>query len=402
MIKPYREAFNKHFTKEKYQAFLDSITKEFDYEPPFRIAETPVFIPKLLKERLLEACQDINEVLTAENFKELTKEAIKLPEHVVPDEDYRSRFIQMDFGICIDEEGNYIPQLIELQGFPSLYFFQDLLLQTYEKSYDLPPRFSAHVDGLSRKEYKQMLLDEIIGDTDPKQVVLLEIEPEKQVTYIDFLCAERMLGLKVLCISKMKKDGKRLYYLDEDGNEVTIRKIYNRVIFDELDKRPDLKREFYFKDKVDVEWVGHPNWFFRISKYTMPLLKSKYVPECLYLDQLEIYPENLDDYVLKPLYSFAGSGVKLHVTQEELNAIEDKSNFILQKRVNYVPVVETLDVPAKCEIRIMTLWNRKKGKAQVANNLVRLSKGEMVGVRYNKDKEWVGATIGFFEDEPRY
>ena len=402
MIKPYREAFNKHFTQEKYRSFLAEIAKEFDYAPPFRIAETPVFIPKLLKERLLEACQDINKVLTREDFKELTKEAIKLPEHKVPDEDYRSRFIQMDFGICVDEEGNYTPQLIELQGFPSLYFFQDLLLETYEKSYDLPQRFSAHVDGLSRKDYKQMLLDEIIGDTPPKQVVLLEIEPEKQVTYIDFLCAEKMLGLKVLCISKMKKDGSRLYYLDENTEEVTIKKIYNRVIFDELDKRTDLKRQFYFKDKVDVEWVGHPNWFFRISKYTMPLLKSKYVPECLYLDRLNQYPENLQDYVLKPLYSFAGAGVKLHVTKEDLDAIEDKSNFILQKRVNYVPVVETLDVPAKCEIRIMTLWNRKKGEAQVVNNLVRLSKGEMVGVRYNKDKEWVGATIGFFEDEPRY
>ncbi len=402
MIKPYREAFNKHFTQEKYQAFLAKINKEFNYEAPFRIAETPVFIPKLLKERLLEACQDINKVLNRPDFKELTKEAIKLPEHIVPDEDYQSRFLQMDFGICIDEEGNYTPQLIELQGFPSLYFFQDLLLQTYEESYDLPHRFSPHVNGLSRKEYKKMLLDEIIGDTDPKQVVLLEIEPEKQVTYIDFLCAQKMLGLKVLCISKMKKDGTRLYYIDDDGNEVTIKKIYNRVIFDELDKRSDLKREFYFKDKVDVEWVGHPNWFFRISKYTMPLLKSKYVPECLYLDRIDSYPENLSDYVLKPLYSFAGSGVKLHVTKEDLDAIEDKSNFILQKRVNYVPVVETLDVPAKCEIRIMTLWNRKKGEAQVVNNLVRLSKGEMVGVRYNKDKEWVGATIGFFEDEPRY
>ena len=192
---------------------------------------------------------------------ELTKEAIKLPEHVVLDEDYQSRFLQMDFGICIDNEGNYIPQLIELQDFHHFTSFKTYCFKPMKKSYDLPHRFSAHVDGLSRKEYKQMLLDEIIGDTDPKQVVLLEIEPEKQVIYIDFLCAEKMLGLKVLCVSKMKKDGTRLFYLDEDGYEITIKKIYNRVIFDELDKRSDLKREFYFKDKVDIEWVGHPNWF---------------------------------------------------------------------------------------------------------------------------------------------
>ena len=398
MIKPYRAAFNKHFTEEKYQAILDDIAAEYDYRPKFRIAETPVFIPKLLKERLLEACEEINAVLMQPDFKELTKNAIKHPMLSVPKEDYNSRFLQMDFGICIDENGDPTPQLIELQGFPSLYFFQDLLTRTFIKHYDIPNRFSTHLNGVKRDAYIAKLKEEIVGNCNPKNVVLLEIEPEKQVTDIDFLGAEKALGIKVLCVSEIIKKGRELYYYDGYEN-VRIERIYNRVIFDELDQRADLNTQFKFDDDVDVEWVGHPNWFFRISKYTMPLLNSKYVPKCYYLDQLDEYPEDLENYVLKPLYSFAGSGVKLNITKEELDAIEQKDNFILQQKVNYVPIVETLDVPAKCEIRMMSLWNKDKGTAQVVNNLVRLSKGEMIGVRYNKDKEWVGGSVGFFEDE---
>ncbi|MEO1052731.1 MAG: hypothetical protein AAFX87_19005 [Bacteroidota bacterium] len=400
MIKPYRTAFNEHFTPEKYQAFLDDIANEYGYRPPFRIAETPVFIPKILKERLVEACEDIAKVLTQPNFKELTKDAIKHPTLQVPGEDYNARFLQMDFGICLDENGEPTPQLIEIQGFPSLYFFQDLLARAYIKQYDIPDRFSVHLNGIRREEYIEMLRKEIVGDVDPKHVVLLEVEPEKQVTLIDFVCAERMLGIKVLCISKMKKRGKELFYEDEDGNEVKIRRIYNRVIFDELNQRNDIEREFYFHDEVDVEWVGHPNWFFRISKYTMPLLKSQYVPECHYLADLDQYPEDLENYVLKPLYSFAGSGVLLNITAKDLDEIKEKDNFILQRRVEYVPIVETPDVPSKCEIRMMALWSDGHEKPQLVNNLIRLSKGEMIGVRYNKDKEWVGSSVGFFEDKP--
>jgi hypothetical protein len=401
MIKPYRSAFNEHFTKEKYDAFLEDINNQFNYKPAFRIAETPVFIPQQLKERLIEACEEILEVVNHPNFKELTHEAIKHPTLKVPSEDYTSRFIQLDFGICLDENGDPIPKLIELQGFPSLYFYQDFLAGMYIKHFDIPNRFSVHLNGMKRTEYIELLRHEIVGDTEPHQVVLLEVEPENQATRIDFLCAEQMLGIKVLCISKMKKRGKELFYLDDEGNEVKILKIYNRVIFDELDQRPDLKREFYFKDEVDVEWVGHPNWFFRISKYTMPLLSSKYVPKSFYLDKIEAYPQNLEDYVLKPLYSFAGSGVQLNVTREMLDEIEEKENFILQEKVKYHPIIETPDGPARCEIRMMSLFNTRENKTQIVNNLMRLTKGEMVGVKYNKDKEWVGGSAGFFENEDR-
>lgn len=396
MIKEIREKYNASFTPEKYEAFKEYINKAWGHKSNFRIAETPIFIPDPLKQQLLEACTEINKVITQANFKELTKDAIKHPSLQVPNEDYHTRFLQMDFGICSDENGNIIPQLIEVQGFPSLYFFQDLLYQAYTKFFNIPEGFTVHFDHMDSEEYIALLRKIIVDDQDPKNVVLLEIEPEKQVTSIDFYGAEHHLGIKVLCISDLKKRGKSLFYLDENGTEVPIRRIYNRVIFDELRQRDDLKREFYFKDEVDVEWIGHPNWFFRISKYTMPLFKNKYVPECHYLNDLETYPEDLENYVLKPLYSFAGSGVKLNITKADLEEIEDRENFILQKKVVYEPVIETPTGKAKCEIRMLMLWESDKDEVRIVNNLVRISKGEMVGVRYNKDKDWVGGSVAFF------
>ena len=214
-----------------------------------------------------------------------------------------------------------------------------------------------------------------MGDEDPNEVVLLEIEPEKQATRIDFLYTEKMLGIKILCLSDLKKKVKSLYYLDEQGSEIQIKRIYNRVIFDELFKRDDLPREFHFSDDVDVEWVGHPNWFYRASKYTLPLLKSKYVPESHYLSKQKAYPDDLQNYVLKPLYSFAGSGVELNVTKEMLDKLNDKENYILQKKVSYARLIESHDDSAKFEIRMMTIYDKETKKVRVFNNLVRLSKG---------------------------
>lgn len=397
MIKEIRDAFNESFTTEKYAEMNAYVDTEWNHATNFRVAETPVFLPDNLKKQLMEACAEINKVITQSNFKELTQNAINHPSLMVPNEDYHTRFLQMDFGICKDKNGDLIPQLIEIQGFPSLYFFQDLLSKAYAEYFNIPEEYSVYFDGLDSEKYIDLLREIIVGDFDPNNVVLLEIEPEKQVTAIDFYGAEHHLGIKVLCISEMKKRGKHLFYLDDRGNEVPIKRIYNRVIFDELNTRDDLKREFYFKDEVDVEWVGHPNWFFRISKYTMPLFKNKYVPECFYLNELENYPEDLENYVLKPLYSFAGTGVKLHITRADLDAIDDKENFILQKKVEYAPVIETPTGNAKCEIRMLMLWESGKKEVRIVNNLVRLSKGEMVGVRYNRDKDWVGGSVGFFK-----
>ncbi|UJH92353.1 hypothetical protein LZ575_07450 [Antarcticibacterium sp. 1MA-6-2] len=305
MIKDIRKQYNQSFTAEKYERFLKSIEAAHGHMPTFRIAETPIFIPDALKEKLLEACGDISEVIRKPEFKDRTKDAIRNASLKVPAEDEHTTFLQMDFGIAVDENGEFFPQLIELQGFPSLYFFQILLSEAYKENFEIPKEFTTYPDGSNTKEYLELLRKVIVGNSDPKNVILLEVEPEKQNTAIDFYVTEHYLGIKILCITDLKKNGRKLYYLDENGNEITVERIYNRVIFDELDQRNDLQREFYFKDEVDVEWIGHPAWFFRISKYILPLFDSPYVPKTYYLEKLQEYPEDLENYVLKPLYSFA-------------------------------------------------------------------------------------------------
>lgn len=399
MIKTIRDAYNANFTDEKYNAFLKDINSSFNYKVKFKIAETPVFLPKALQQKLVEACDDIMSVINKPNFKALTNGAFFDANTIVPNEDEHSKFIQLDFGICKDEDGNLTPKLIELQGFPSLYYFQELLGRKYREHFGnvIPNNFSQHLSGMTSTDYLELLQQEIVGATNPKNVILLEIEPDLQATAIDFYATAAKLGIKVLCITNLKKRGKTLFYLDENGNEVEVLKIYNRIIFDELHQRTDLKTEFSFQDEIDAEWIGHPNWFYRISKFTMPLLKGDYVPKSYYLDQLKSIPTDLENYVLKPLYSFAGAGVQIHVTHDMIDAITNKSNYLLQEKVAYAPVIKTMDDAAKCEIRMMMLHNSKTNKTEIVSNLMRLSKGEMVGVKYNKDKTWVGGSTGFFE-----
>ncbi len=342
------------------------------------------------------ACNTIGDTLRLPDFKQRTSVPIQENKVDVPNEDLHTTFLQMDFALCLDENGDLFPQLIEVQGFPTLYFFQQLLADSYREIYELPDQLTSHFNAITQKEYVEMLRRTIVGDTAPEQVVMLEIEPEKQHTYIDFLATGSQLGIMPLCLTKLKKTGRKLYYHNEKGMEVPVRKIYNRVIFDELFQRQELTRDFYFNDPVDVEWIGHPNWFYRISKYILPLLEGPFVPESYYLDQLHRYPDDLHNFVLKPLFSFAGAGVELRVTPERLDALTNKNNYILQRKVEYAPVLSTPSGPAKCELRILMLWEKDAERPIALNNMMRITKGEMVGVKYNRNKDWVGASIGFF------
>jgi hypothetical protein len=195
----------------------------------------------------------------------------------------------------------------------------------------------------------------------------------------------------------LKKSGKDLFYESENGETIAVHRIYNRVIFDELDRKNDLEFEFNFDDEINAEWVGHPNWFFRISKYTLPLFRSRFVPKSYFLNELKEIPSDLENYVLKPLFSFAGMGVKINVEKADIDAISDPENYILQRKVNYLPIIPTPNIAAKCEIRMMITWKDGDERPRIVNNICRLSKGEMIGVRYNKDKDWVGGTVCFFE-----
>lgn len=399
MVHALRQNYNGNFTQEKYQHFVKEVNEGFGKAATFRIAETPVFIPKEIENQLKHACQLLSDYLVTDDFKQHSSHALSKLGFDVPNEDKNTTFIQFDFGITIDKQGNIIPKLIEMQGFPSLYCFQVLLNDSYKKVFNVPDHLTPFQNGLDRDSYLTHIKKIIIGDSKPENVILLEIEPEKQNTAIDFYGCNKLLGIKVLDLSDLKKDGRQLYYI-ENGKEIGVEKIYNRVIFDELEKRKDIVSEFNFRDDVDVEWIGHPNWFFKISKYTMPFIRNNpYIPETRFLNTIENVPEDLENFVLKPLFSFSGEGVKFHVTREDIENVKDPENWILQEKVNYYPAIETPnpDEPVKFEIRMMHTWEQGAPAPLLVNNLIRLSKGDMIGVKYNKDKDWIGASIGFFQ-----
>jgi hypothetical protein len=261
------------------------------------------------------------------------------------------------------------------------------------KAYPAIPReWTSSFGGIKDEAYVDLLRRTIIGDADPENVILLEIEPEKQKTRVDFAATQTLLGIRSVCLTEIKKCGQQLFY-ERDKREVRIERIYNRVIFDELIRRSDLDLPFRFQDDLDVAWVGHPNWYFRISKHSLPFLKTEHTPPAFFANEFPA-KEKIDDYVLKPLYSFAGLGVDLEPTREKLSALENPREWILQKKVQYAEFVPTVDGPkSKAEIRMMFVWPENDREPVLVNNLVRMSHGKMMGVNFNIDKTWVGASI---------
>ena len=395
MIEKHRQQFNEQFTQEKYKQFQDDIATDFDYLPTFRMAETPFFISNELKSQLIESCNNVIEFIKRDDFKELTNKALELNSKV-PNEDQHTTFLAIDFGIC-EENGEIVPKLIEVQGFPSLFNFQGILFEKFKQQYPFLENFTPFINGISNEEYLK-IIDEAICNNHPKEnVVLLEIEPEKQNTKIDFYYCRRDIGIPIVCITDIIKKNNQLFYKNKSGTEILIKRIYNRVIFDELELRKDLKLNFSFSDNLDVEWAGHPNWFFRISKFILPYLKGKYFIETKLLSDLKVIPDDLENYVLKPLFSFSGTGVIFHVKPKDIEAVVDKELYILQKKVNYIPIIQSLDGKVKAEVRVLCVWKKDDVAPTLLCNLVRLSRGEMIGVKFNKDKDWVGGTVGLFE-----
>ncbi|WP_304518174.1 hypothetical protein [Cecembia rubra] len=395
MVEKYRELFNSNFSQEKYQAMLNDIAGDFNYLPTFRIAETPFFISDKLKSQILEGCRQLIEFVKKAQFKSLTDNSL-LVNYNVPNEDQHSNFLAIDFGIC-EENGEIVPKLIEAQGFPSIFNFQPNLYKKFIKYYPFLNGLTPYLNGIDESTYYQLLERTILNGNDPENVVLLEIEPEKQNTKIDFYYCRKELGIPVVCVTEVIKKEKQLFYKNQEGKEILIKRIYNRVIFDELESRKDLQLQFSFMDELEVEWAGHPNWFYRISKFILPYLEGPYFIETKLLSELKEIPEDLENYVLKPLFSFSGSGVIYHVNRTDIDSVQDKDLYVLQKKVHYKPVIKSMEGYVKAEVRILCLWPEKDENPTFVGNVVRLSRGEMIGVKFNKDKDWVGGTIGLFE-----
>jgi hypothetical protein len=390
-----RARFNADFTPDKYVALVRCVNETEKWPADFRISETPIFLTRDFSDEVTRAAKEIVDATRTQEFA--IHAAVAVPKGLeVPNEAAHPNFLVVDFAICAEED-RLVPRLIELQAFPSLFGFQLLLLGCIRKAYPTIPRsWTSSFGGIKDEAYLDLLRRTIIAGSASENVVLLEIEPEKQKTRIDFAATETLLCIRPVCATKIKKRGRQLFY-DRDGREVRIERIYNRVIFDELIRRPDLNLPFRFQDDLDVTWVGHPNWYFRISKHSLPFLKTEHTSPTFFADEFPT-SEKIDNYVLKPLYSFAGHGVDMEPTLQKIAAIEDPHEWILQRKVDYAPFVATIDgQKSKAEIRMMFVWPDNDRDPTLVNNLVRMSQGKMMGVDFNVEKTWVGASIALHE-----
>jgi hypothetical protein len=407
MIPSLRKQFNANFTPEKYQTFLRRIDDACGTHVSFRLAETPCFFPESLLERMAEHGKALIRQLVESPEYRARSEASIPAEFRVPNEPAHPMFVQVDFGLVRDASGELQPKLVELQAFPSLYAYQVTLAQSYIDVYGMTRAsgsgFKASASdgrgldfflgGLNAESYSELLRRAIVGTHDPENVVLMEIHPEEQKTLPDFLLTEKMLGIRTVDITAIKKDGVRLYY-ERNGGRVPIRRIYNRAIVDEL-QRKHVELAFDWRDDLDVEWAGHPNWYFRISKFSIPYLQHESVPKTWFLDRLEKIPDDLQNYALKPLYSFAGLGVVIAPTKKDIEAIpaEKRGEYIMQERLHFEPVIETPFGGTKAEVRVMYVW---LDQLQAVLTIIRMGRGLMMGVDHNRNMEWVGASAGLW------
>jgi hypothetical protein len=393
MIPALRQRYNDAFTKERYAALLGDLATAYRWGPDFRVSETPLFLDAGTAAALGAAAADIVAQLATPGFRAHAAGAVPAG-LAVPAETPFPHFLCIDFALAAGDSGRVVPQLIELQGFPTVACFQALLERSYLAHFPaIPAGLTGYFGGLDEAGYLSVLRDAVVGGCDPEETVLLEINPAEQKTRIDFAATEALLGVHPVCVTEVRKRGRTLHR-EVGGREVPIRRIYNRVIFDELlRKKPAM--QFSLMDDLDVEWAGHPNWYFRVSKHTLPFLRGGFVPPCHFVSELRGIPEDLENYVLKPLYSFAGLGVDISPTRETIAAVAEPREWILQRKVAYAPLLATPDGPAKAEVRLI-LAGDGRGWPRLVGNLVRLTKGAMHGVDFNKGRTWVGASVALF------
>jgi hypothetical protein len=392
VIPELRERFNESWTPELYAELTQRLHGVANTPVGYRCSETPLFLPAALLDRMVRYGQELYAQLAVnDEYRKASEAAIpaqfRVPDHK-PGEAQHPLFVQADFGFVRGADGALAPKLVEIQGFPSLYGFQIAMAKIYQEVYRLDESLTPFLGEFEERSYFELLRKVILNGHAPEETVLLEIDPYRQKTLPDFLETQRVLGIKIACITEIQKKGNKLFF-----KGVPVKRIYNRVIVDEL-VRKNVPAGFAFSDDVDVEWAGHPNWFFRLSKFSIPWLQHECVPETFFLHEIGGLPEHLDDYVLKPLYSFAGQGVNIGPSKKEIEAIpkEQRHEFILQRKMDFVPTLETPSGMTKAEVRIMYVWD---GGLKPVTTIIRTGRGKMMGVDFNKKLDWVGATAGF-------
>ena len=398
----FRHRFNEAISEEHYRAYSSDL--EARVGPiPYRLAETPVFLPDDLRSQLVTAAEAILEQLSSgENLLQMS-DAVPA-RWDTPGLKGLPSFTQIDFAIVRAQDGSLTPRLIELQGFPSLTAFQFVQRDCWNDrlaKMGLAENWSCWF-GMTREDAVRIVRDTIVGDNDPAEVILMDIDPPSQKTLPDFVATKKLFGVDSVCPTTLSLVGRRLFRRDAAGRELPVKRIYNRVVFDELIEK-NVALPFDYREELDVEWAPHPNWYWIWSKYSLPFLRHWSVPEATFLSEISEIPAELAKrYVLKPLFSFAGGGVNVEPTRADIERIpeRDRNAWCLQEKIEYEPALEAADGGrVKVEIRMMFLRSGDMEKPRLVQNLCRLSRGKMLGVDFNRDFTWVGSSIGIWPSE---
>jgi hypothetical protein len=428
LISELRVAFNDGYKPDRYSTLLDGLQTRCGTRVEFRVAETPVFLPKSMLVEMAEAGARLcDRLLKWPEYLAAARASIPAEFRVAGDSPH-PHFLTADFALIRDAGGELAPRLVEIQAFPSVFAYQSVLNEEYAKVFDLPGDLGIYLSGLDKSSYFDLLRRTVLGNHSPENVVLTEVDPQNQKTLPDFLVTAKELGIAVVDISTIVAIGDKLHYRASSGELVAIHRIYNRAIADEMIAR-GIKLQFDLTHPWDVEWAGHPNWYFLISKFSVPWLAlptagngvdsefvDAVVPPAVFLsdflagdgeqrlrdagvglpaanDPDPVYEELL----LKPLFSFAGKGIQFAPTRTELEAIPEaeRSNYLLQQRMRFEPTIATPHGMTQAEIRILYMWP-DGGELTPALSLVRLGRGKMMGVDHNRNQEWVGDSAAFW------
>lgn len=401
MLQPLRENFNAAFTPEKYQRLLRSLDQTTRTHVAFRVAETPCFFRRELLDEMAAIGADLTQQLVGSPEYMTAARAAIPAQYRLGNGNPQPNFMTVDFGLVRAADGSFTPKLVEMQAFPSVFGYQDVLAKAYVDMYELPQDLKWFLGGHDGESAWELLRKVIVGEHAVENVVLLEVTPGEQKTLADFHVYEDRLGMATVDIAKVKKDGKRLFY-EKAGRWVPIERIFNRAIVDEIERK-QIALPFDYRDELDVEWAGHPNWYFQISKFSLPYLDHPAVPKAIFLDdwfagkKRDHLPEQRDRILLKPLYSFAGQGIKFAPEDRDLEAIPvaERHLYLLQERATFEPVIETPKGDTMAEVRIMYLWPDGQAMEPVIS-LVRMGRGLMMGVDQNRNQEWVGGSAALF------
>jgi len=393
-----RNRFNRAFGAPLFQRVVDTLESQVGTFK-FRLAETPLLLTPALRDELAQSSREIVAQLSEPALLENLKLAIP-PELDVPGMDPLPNCVQVDFALTRDADGRVTGRVVELQAFPSLYALMALMSDAWARAMNDVPELQAEWScfvGMDRDAAIDLMRRTIVAGEDPREVVLVDLEPSKQKTAADFHATQLLLGVDPVCITDVKVDGNRLYR-EVDGKRIPIKRLYNRLVWDELQSR-GVKPAFDWKQPLDVTWCSHPNWYWVWSKYSLPFLDHPAVPRAHFLSDLKELPADLSRWVLKPLFSFAGAGVVVDVTPEHLERVpaEQRHGWVLQEKIDYAPVIEAPDgTGVRAEVRVMLLRPPGEEALTPLLNLVRLSRGAMMGVDQNTEQTWVGGSVGMW------